>query len=452
MLKTICEINCIVPTSVKLLLIFIIQLNSQSFAADLPSATPEEMGYDSTKLSSLSEGFEALYSDGLIPNYVIAAAKDGKIFYSAIDGDSRVGSGNAVDLNTIYPLASMTKPFVSTAIMRLVEDGELNLDSKLSDFFPQFSDMFVAPGGSLEQLEEANRPITILDLLTHTSGLTYGEFVTGVGDVAKLYDEFNIIDRCLSRDENLDILSQIPLVAQPGAEWNYSVGTDVLGAVIEVVTGKAMGEYLDEVIFTPLGMTGAGFTLSEENLATNWAMIYGLPGTNNPAIGQVEGSEIYWKIAEVDGNENAERSTFMECPRGIVHNDERYQFDSGGGGINGSGQDYLKFMSMIMGGGEFGGQRIISKESVDLMLSEQVEVVYPAQFGNNIFGAGFGINLQIDNPSEVDFYRWGGAYNTGFWMDPADSSVGVILSSHWPGRYNRGNAIEQMLDDSRIAQ
>jgi len=452
MVKIIYKINHIVPTSLKLLLIFIIQLNSQSFANDLPSATPEEMGYDSTKLSSLSDGFEALYGDGLIPNYVIAVAKDGKIFYSASDGDSRVGSGNAVNLNTIYPLASMTKPFVSTAIMRLIEDGKLGLDSKLSDYFPQFSDMFVAPGGSLEKLEESSRPITILDLLTHTSGLTYGESVTGIGDVAKLYDEFNIIDRCLSRDENLDILSQIPLIAQPGAEWNYSVGTDVLGAVIEVITGETVGEYLDEIIFSPLGMTGVGFTLSEEDLLTNWAMIYGLPGVNNPAIGLVEGSEINWKIAEVDGNENAERPTFMECPRGLVHNDERYQFDSGGGGIHGSGQDYLKFMSMIMGGGEFEGTRIISKESVNFMLSEQAKVAYPAQFGNNIFGAGFGINLQIDNPSEVDFYRWGGAYNTGFWMDPADGSVGVILSSHWPGRYNRGNAVEQILDDSRIAQ
>ena len=95
-------------------------------------------------------------------------------------------------------------------------------------------------------------------------------------------------------------------------------------------------------------------------------------------------------------------------------------------------------------------ERIISEESVRFMLSEQVEVAYPAQFGNNIFGAGFGINLQIDNPSEVDFYRWGGAYNTGFWMDPADNSVGVLLTSHWPGRYNRGNAIEQMVDDARI--
>ena len=433
----------------KLSLIGLAIINFDATADDLKLTSPEKMGYDSTKLSEMHEGFEALYNDGLIPNYVIAVAREGNIFYSALNGDSRLGSGKKVDLDTQYPLASMTKPFVSTAIMKLIEDGELSLESELSEFLPQFSDMFVAPGGSLEQLEEARRPITILDLLTHTSGLTYGEYVTGVGDVAKLYDEFNIIDRCLSGEENMEILSQIPLVAQPGTEWNYSVATDVLGAVIEVVTGKTMGEYLDEVIFKPLGME-AGFTLSQETLDNDWAMIYGLPGANNPAIGKIEGSEIVWKIAEVDGNPNAERPTFMQCPRGITHDDERYKFDSGGGGINGSAQDYLKFMSMIMGGGEFQGVRIISEDSVNFMLSEQVDVAYPAQFGNNIFGAGFGINLQLDDPSEVDFYRWGGAYNTGFWMDPADNSVGVILSSHWPGRYNRGNAVEQMLDDARI--
>jgi CubicO group peptidase (beta-lactamase class C family) len=450
MLKIIFQLNHIFSLLMKTILVSIVSINNHSLADDLMSVTPEEAGYDSTILASLSDGFKALYEDGLIPNYVIAIAKEGKIFYSAYEGAPRIGSDSKVDLNTIYPLASMTKPYVSAAIMRLVEDGKLSMDSELKEFFPQFTDMFVAPGGSLEQLEESSRPITILDLMTHTSGLTYGEYVTGVGDVAKLYDEFGIIDRCMSRDENMEILSQIPLIAQPGAEWNYSVGTGVLGAIIEVVTGMRMSDYLDQIIFTPLGMSGAGFTLSEEDLANNWAMIYGLPENNNPAIGQIEGSETFWKVAEIDGNPNIERKAFSQCPRGIAHDDTNYQFDDGGSGVHGSAQDYLKFMSMIMGGGEFGGEQVISEESVRFMLSEQVEVAYPAQFGNNIFGAGFGINLQIDNPSEVDFYRWGGAYNTGFWMDPADNSVGVLLTSHWPGRYNRGNAIEQMVDDARI--
>ena len=417
---------------------------------ELPMISPEEAGYDSKKLAAISEGFDALYEDGLIPNYVIAVAKKGKIFYSAYRGESRVGSGNQVDLNTIYPMASMTKPLVSAAIFRLVEEGKLNLNSELREFLPQFGDMFVAPGGSLQQLEEANRQVTILHLLTHTSGLTYGEYVTGSGDVAKLYDELVIIDRCKSADENMEILSQIPLIAQPGAEWNYSVGLDVLGAVIEVVTGMTMGEYLKEIILDPLGMTNSAFTLPEDQLANNWAQIYGLPTPNNPAIGQIDGSGIDWKIAEIDGNEKIERETFSLCPVGMADTDPRYKFDSGGGGISTSSMDYLIFMSMIAGGGELNGVRVIQPDSVNTMFTEQVEVTYPAQFGNNIFGAGFGINLDVDDPSKIDFYRWGGAFNTGFWIDPEDGSVGVVATSHWPGRYNRGNAIEQMLDEARI--
>ena len=450
MRKKTCRLKNIRVASVSIVGLALMGFFQPLLSEDLKFTTPEEAGYDSAKLASLSDGFRDLYADGLIPNYVLAIAKDGDIFYSAIEGNSRIGSGNGVDLNTRYPLASMTKPLVSTAIMRLIEEERLRLDSKLSEFFPQFANMFVAPGGSLELLEEASREITILDLMTHTSGLTYSSYVTGVGDVAELYDEFNIIDRCMSRDENMDLLSQIPLIAQPGTEWNYSVGVDVLGAIIEVVTEKTMGEYVKEIILDPLGMSEAGFTIPQKELNENWAMIYGLPSPDNPAIGEIVGSDIQWKIAEVDGNPAAARQSMAACPFGIADDDSRYKFDSGGGGINGSAQDYLKFMSMIMGGGEFGGERILSQESVNFMLTEQVEVEYPAQFSNNIFGAGFGINLQIDNPGEVDFYRWGGAFNTGFWMDPSDNSVGVVLSSHWPGRYNRGNAIEQMLDDARL--
>ena len=417
---------------------------------ELPTTSPEEAGYDSKKLAAISEDFDALYEDGLIPNYVIAVAKEGKVFYSAYRGESRVGSGNQVDLNTIYPMASMTKPLVSTAIFRLIEEGKLSLDSELREFLPQFGDMFVAPGGSLEQLEEANRQVTILDLLTHTSGLTYGEYVTGSGDVAKLYDELVIIDRCKSAAENMEILSQIPLIAQPGSEWNYSVGIDVLGAVIEVVTGMRMSEYLKEIILDPLGMTNSAFTLPEDQLANNWAQIYGLPTPNNPAIGQIGGTGIDWKIVEIDGNERVDRQTFSLCPYGMADTDPRYQFDSGGGGISTSSMDYLIFMSMIAGGGELNGVQVIQPGSVETMFTEQVEIAYPAQFGNNIFGAGFGINLEVDDPSKVDFYRWGGAFNTGFWIDPEDGSVGVVATSHWPGRYNRGNAIEQMVDEARI--
>tara|TARA_B100000686_G_scaffold354078_1_gene462539 strand:- start:550 stop:1884 length:1335 start_codon:yes stop_codon:yes gene_type:complete len=433
------KFNSIIKLNVFLLAFM---MNTLASANDLSNVEPEAAGYDSAKLQSLTEDFDILYEEGLIPNYVIAIAKDGQIFYEAVRGDSRIGSGNAVNLQTIYPLASMTKPLVSVAIMRLIEEERLTLNSTLGEFFPQFENMFVAPGGSLEVLEEANRKVEIVDLLTHTSGFTYGTAVTGVGDVADLYDEFRIINKCLERDENLEIVAQLPLVAQPGSAFNYSISTDILGAIIEVITDKKLGEYLEEILFEPLGMTEMDFTLSADDLANNWAMIYGEAGPGRSAIGRIQDSEIDWKLAEL--------SPVNNCPTAMTHEDSRYKFDSGGGGIHGSARDYLIFMTMIMNGGEYKGVRVISESSIDFMLTEYKQFEYPPIMENSIFGAGFGMDLELDDSSVVDFYRWGGAFNTGFWMDPVDRSVGVLFTSTYPGRFNLINDVEQIVDEARI--
>ena len=141
--------------------LFIMYLASVNVAAQMQEISYAEAGYDADKLASVNEELSALYNDGLIPNYVVAAAKEGKIFYSVAEGDTVIGSGNAVDLDTRYQIASMTKPLVSVVVFRLIEDGVLSLDDELDKFLPMFADMFVAPGGSLDYLEEANRKITI---------------------------------------------------------------------------------------------------------------------------------------------------------------------------------------------------------------------------------------------------------------------------------------------------
>ena len=160
-------------------------------AAEMPLISAMKAGYDAEKLAEADAELKALYYDGLIPNYVVAAAKDGEIFYTASLGTMRIGSEANVDIHTRYQIASMTKPLVSVVVFKLIEEGRLALDHEISEYLPAFADMFVAPGGSLENLEEANRGITILDLITHTSGLSYGTAVTGTGDVAQLYDELS---------------------------------------------------------------------------------------------------------------------------------------------------------------------------------------------------------------------------------------------------------------------
>ena len=204
-------------------------------AKNFEIVTPEEAGFSSVKLAAIQDRFDSLYEDGRIPNYVIGLYTGNKKFYSAMRGNTRIDGGNPVDLDTIYPLASMTKPIASTAIMRLIQDGKLSLSSKLSEFYPAFKNMFVAPNGSFEEtFEEARREITVKDLLTHTSGFTYQTFVTGRGDIAKQYDDLKVFREWQSAtlDEHMDLLSQIPLVAHPGETFTYSVSADVLSAII----------------------------------------------------------------------------------------------------------------------------------------------------------------------------------------------------------------------------
>ena len=419
---------------------FLIQ-SSFLLKAELPTITPEQANYDAGKLSKVDEELEALYYDGLIPNYVVAAAKDGKIFYSATMGETSIGSGIPVNINTRYQVASMTKPLVSTVAFKLIEDRLFALETEIADHLPMFSDMFVAPGGSLENLEEANRKITVLDLITHTSGLSYGSAVTGTGDVANLYDELAPTSSCNSNEEAMDILSQIPLIAQPGTQWNYSVGIDVLGAFIAEVTGKSLYQNISEIILEPLGMSRSSFQYSESVLSSEVSQIGISPLAGATPIGRIAGSEIDWKI-----------NTGVENPLGsCAPTSPDFKFESGGGGMTMSVNDYLTFLSMIVNGGTFDGVTILQPESVDRMLTEQVsDMEYPAMIGNNIFGAGFGISLDEEDSSKVDYYTWGGIFNTGFWIEPSDKSVGVIATAVFPGQYNQTIALEQKFDEARL--
>ena len=416
---------------------------THEITAQSPELSYEEAGYDPDKLALVDEELNALYSDGLIPNYVVAAAIDGQIFFSVANGETKIGSGNMVNIDTRYQVASMTKPLVSVVAFKLIEEGLIALDDEIDKFLPMFADMFVAPGGSLNTLEEANRKITILDLITHTSGLTYGTGVSGAGDVAQLYDELTPTNRCIAPDENMEVLSQIPLVAQPGTEWNYSVGIDVLGVIISKVTGKSLFANISEIILEPLKMERSSFRYTREIFDTEVSHIGRSPAPGLPALGRIDGSSIDWKIAQP-----SESQASLTC--GPISAD--LKFESGGGGMTMSVRDYLTFLSMIANGGVLQGNRILEESSVNMMLTEQVKNLnYPAMIGNNIFGAGFGIALEEENAAEVDFYTCGGIFNTGFWINPSDKSVGVIATNVAPARYNQTIALEQKFDEARLS-
>jgi CubicO group peptidase (beta-lactamase class C family) len=431
-----------VNVSVLGLLLFSIFGIKFALADNLPSTTPAEAGYDGAKLSGITARLDKLYENGNIPNYVLAMAKDGEIFFESTRGNKNIAAETPVDLDTIYLIASMTKPLATTAALLLVDEGKLSLDDKLTDFFPQFDGLIVAPGGSFDAtFEDIESPITVKNLITHTSGFTYGENVTGFGDVAKQYDEL-FWGKCHSPVEFLDILAEVPLVAQPGTTFNYSYSTDVLGAIVEKISGKRLGLFLQERLFEPLGMTNSGFHLSKRpEVLGNVALMYAPGSAAQPAIGVIEEGGIDWKLAAFNG-----------FAGGCLKN------DSAGGGMYASSGDYLKYISMMANGGKFQGKQIIKEEIAAIQFQNLVPGLgleaFEDAFGEAAefmtFGGGFGIKSEVDAPDEVDYYFWGGLFNTFFWIDPRDRSVGVFSTHHYPVQYNIIDDLEQIVDDARI--
>ena len=425
----------------------------QNAIAEIERVSPAEAGFDVSKLEAVKDLLDPLYEDGRIPNYVVLLAKEGKIFFSATRGNTALGGNRAVDEHTVYLMASMSKPIVSSAIFSLIDDGKLRLDDKLNDFFPVFDQLLVAPGGSFDSaFEEPDRQITLKDLLTHTSGFTYGESVIGLGDVAKQYDEIGVMTgegRGRTINENLEILAEIPLVAQPGTSFNYSVSTDILGAIIEKIEGKSLGDALKELMFEPLGMSETGFDASDFSDSENIAYLYAIPQSGLRPIGRIEGSEIIWKLA---GGFSLNGEPLPPNP-GLGRG-----FDSGGGGLWGSGSDYIRYISMIAAKGLSKGNRVLSETSIESQTSNLVPGLgleaFEIQFGSAAalmsFGGGFGIKRESAESDDVDYLFWGGICNTSFWIDPSDGSVGVFLTHACPGQYNVGDDLEDIVDKARL--
>lgn len=417
-----------------------------SQAYEIEVVTPESVGYDGKKLANITELADKLYDDGRIPNYVLGLYKDGKRFHTVTRGKTDLEQGRDVDTNTIFHLASMTKPVVTTAIFRLAQEGKLNLDDKLSKFFPAFAQMMVAPEGDFSnQFEPAKREIELLDLITHTSGFTYSENIAGFGDVGRTYSELQIFSSRNGKtmQQNMELLSEVPLVAQPGTSFNYSVSVDVLGAVIEKITGKSLAVYLNEIIFTPLGMTSSGFSIAPEE-TDNMSNIFGAEGIDPTVpfevIGKTsdEDDAIDWKIGKIMPS-----AAFTKIP----------SFYSGGGGLLSTANDFARYLSMVAGDGTVDGVTVLSPEFAQKHKLSLVEVDLRAGFGEAAqymtFGGGFGIKKEPTNLEETDYIFWAGAFNTFFWLDLKDNSTGVFYTAHWPVQYNFSDSMEQIVDEAR---
>lgn len=314
---------------------------------------PEDVGMSSERLARIASGMKRLIDEQKIPGAVTLVARRGQVVHFEAIGQRDINSGLPMERNTIFRLYSQSKPVTGVAVMILFEEGHFLLSDPVSKYLPEFESLMVATrtGPDSVDIDPAARPMTIHHLLTHTSGLTY-EFLPSV--VAQAYQKAGITGaspgtQFESLEEWSQTLAQQPLLAHPGTAWNYSVGMDVLGRLVEVVSGQKFGEFLRQRIFDPLGMTDTGFWVAEDK-AERFAANY----TPKPGGG----------LQMID---NPKASPYLKPP----------VLEMGGSGLVGTVGDYLRFAQMLLNGGELDGHRILGRKTVDLMMQNHLGPEFP---------------------------------------------------------------------------
>ncbi|MBX3502460.1 MAG: beta-lactamase family protein [Alphaproteobacteria bacterium] len=358
----------------------------------LPSATrPEDVGLSGEQLVRLEAVTRGHIENGLLPGAIMLVVRDGKVAWHRVLGMRDRDKGEPLKPDSLFRIYSMTKPIVSVAIMMLVEQGRMQIGDPVSRYIPEFAEMKVGvektgtDGKPLLELAAAQREMTVQDLLRHTSGLIYG--TRGDSLVNKAYREARIGDRTVDNAEFARQVSKLPLRFSPGTRWEYGVSTDILGRIVEVVTGKSLGVALDETIFRPLGMVDTAFVLPPGKLAR----------AAQPAVS---------------------RKDRPPTPRFDVG--VRAAFESGGGGLVGSTDDYLRFMLMLANGGTFNGRRLLGAQTIEFMTADHVGMA-PGRPPGMGFGLGFEVRKSTGMaalPGSVGEYGWAGNAGTLFWIDP----------------------------------
>jgi CubicO group peptidase (beta-lactamase class C family) len=390
-------------------------------AQDVAASSPESLGFSAKRLSYIRSWYQAQIDAGALPGAVVAIARNGKIAYLEAVGTQDHNKTTPLKADAIFWIASMTKPITSVAAMMLSDQGKLDLTAPVYRYLPELEAMQVAverpdpaTGTSSLVREPQKRPMTVLDLLRHTSGLIYPE--EGATTVYQLYRRALSFRRDETLAEFVSSLAKLPLAHQPGEVWEYSLGVDVLARVIEVVSGQPFDRFLEDRIFKPLGMIDTGFYVPTAKLSR----LVDPPPSGRPAL---------WDMA---------------TPPKLF---------SGGGGLVSTARDYLRFCQMLLNGGELDGVRILSASTVQRMTTSSL----PPQMGfaggvgkflgprwGSSWGLGFAVRTDPNSslvPGAVGSFTWGGLWGTKFWIDPAERLVVVQLiqieSSDDTGQYTR---------------
>jgi CubicO group peptidase (beta-lactamase class C family) len=394
---------------------------AQAPAPVLPAVKPEAVGLSGERLGQLSAALKNDIEKGLIPGATLLVARHGKIAWFEAMGTRDPASRAPMTKDAIFRIYSMSKPVTSLAVMMLVEDGKIALSDPVSKYIPQLGGLKVGvekPGasGPTLELDPVRREMTIQDLLRHTSGLTYGIF--GSGLVKKAYLDAKVWEDYPSNPEFVDRLAKLPLMHQPGATWEYSHSTDVLGRVIEVVSGRTLGEFFTVRILGLLGMRDTAFYVADP--AKHARIVE--PFANDRSIGL--GAE-------------------LNDPRVVQ------KWESGGGGLVSTTMDYARFTQMLLNGGSLNGKRLVSPKTVAYMTADHLGAGVASGPGPGYgFGLGFAVRKDAGMaplPGTVGEYYWGGAAGTYFWIDPKEDLVVVYMMQSPKQRVAARNLLRNMV-------
>ena len=367
----------------------------------LPHAKPESLGFSPVRLQRMSDAFKREIEKGALPGMTVMVARRGQIGWFEALGKQSPASTAPMAHNSIFRIFSMTKPIVSIGIMMLIEDGHFLLGDPVAKFIPEFADLKVGVenNGKLD-LVPLKRQMTVQDLLRHTSGITYDH--TGNGLVQQTYQQSRLRNRKISNAEHAALVASLPLMCQPGAEWNYSRSTDILGRIIEVVSGKTLSAFLTERILAPLQMAETGFHTGAEN-----ADRLAEPFPTDPWTG-----------------DKVQLFNMLEKP----------VMESGGGGLVSTTMDYARFSQMLLNGGTLDGNRIVGRKTLQLMASDHlgpnVKVDSPLMPAGHGFGLGFAVRTHqgmAPFPGSLGQFFWSGMAGTFFWIDPAEDMFAVFM-------------------------
>lgn len=375
---------------------------------------PADVGLSAERLARVDAWMQRLVDDGKLAGLGVTVSRRGRVAYQRCAGFADQARGTTMLPDTILRIYSMTKPLTSAAVMMLYEEGRFQLDDPVSRFLPAFRDMRVFAGDG--ETVPAERAITVRDLLTHTSGLTYG-FINAT-PVDALYREHGIDFQTseLGLADLVERAAALPLLAQPGRRWNYSIATDVLGHLVAVLSGQSFEAFLHERVIAPLGMTDTAFHVPPDKHARFAA---------NYARGEGGG------LALLD---DPATSRYL-LPRELC---------SGGGGLVSTAGDYTRFCQMMLNHGELDGTRLLGRKTVELMTAnhlrgDMADMGQPRFSESSYEGIGFGLGFSVMlDPARAQIlgtpgeYAWGGAASTAFWIDPAEELAVILLTQLTP--------------------